>query len=158
MGDPGLAFDRGITVKPEVMLIEDVLGEVASGRLRVPRFQRPFVWRPEQMADLFDSIDRGFPIGSLLVWETDEELASLDTVGGLPVPTRRDGNLAYVLDGHQRLSTLFGTLRRPADSPRGAQQADWIWWVYRELGAKDRPNPFVHWKYDRRPPRYLSPM
>ena len=48
-----------ISVKPEIELLEDLLSEVANGRLRVPRFQRPFVWRPEQMLDLFDSIERG---------------------------------------------------------------------------------------------------
>ena len=154
-----MAADTSITVKPEVMLIEDVLQDVAMGRLRVPRFQRPFVWRPEQMVELFDSIERSFPIGSLLVWETDEDLATTDEIGGIRVPRPDAGSVAYVLDGHQRLSTLYGVLRRP-NEPEGTSVSDeWVWHVYRELGASEpRSNLYVHWKYNRPPPATYLPM
>src|SRR5947207_11475866 len=98
-----------ITVTPQIMLLEQVLTELANGRLRVPRFQRPFVWRPEQMLTLFDSIERGYPIGSLLVWDTDLDLPTLDRVADIDVPRPAGGGHSYLLDGHQRFSTLFGT-------------------------------------------------
>lgn len=155
-----MVSETSIVVKPEVMLVDDVLDDVAAGRLRVPRFQRPFVWRPEQMVDLFDSIERGFPIGSLLVWETDEVLATTDTVGGLPIPSPTSSSgVAYVLDGHQRLSTLYGVLRRPSELPDVSENAEWIWRVYRELGSSDpRSNLFTHWRYSRSVPSHLLPM
>lgn len=133
------------SVKPEVLLLEQLLAEVATGRLRVPRFQRPYVWRPDQMLDLYDSVERGYPIGSILVWETPMALPSLDQVAGIDIPPAPEGATAYLLDGHQRLSTLFGTLaRRPEQAGNGSR--DRRWWVYRVLGADDQRDPrFQHW-------------
>ncbi|SEF58054.1 Protein of unknown function DUF262 [Thermomonospora echinospora] len=149
-----------IDVRPEVMLMEQVLDPIAHGELRVPMFQRPFVWRPEQILNLFDSIERGYPIGSLLIWETPEELASLDVIGDLPVPRPEEGrSVAYVLDGHQRLSALYATLRRPADARRSTEQNDWMWWTYRVLGeVEDGFNRYRHWKKAGPPPPNYLPL
>lgn len=149
-----------IDVRPEVMLMEQILDPLAKGELRVPKFQRPFVWRPEQMLNLFDSIERGYPIGSLLIWETYDELASQDVIGDLPVPQPEEGrSVAYVLDGHQRLSTLYATLRRPADAGRSTEQSDWMWWTYRVLGdAEDGFNRYRHWKQAGPPPANYLPL
>lgn len=123
--------EQGV-VRPEVVLLETLLDDIAAGRLRVPRFQRPFVWEPHQMLELFDSIERGYPIGSILIWETTTEVPSLDTVAGIDIPPPpTDRTVSYLLDGHQRLSTLFGTLvKRPA--PVGPD--DWQWHIFRQLG------------------------
>ncbi len=53
---------------PQIIPIYDLIDRVASGELRIPRFQRPYVWSPEDMIGLFDSIFNGYPIGSLLIW------------------------------------------------------------------------------------------
>ncbi|MBB6475780.1 GmrSD restriction endonuclease domain-containing protein [Sphaerisporangium rubeum] len=149
-----------IDVKPEIQLMEQVLTPLAAGELRIPKFQRPFVWRPEQILDLFDSIERGYPIGSLLFWETSLSLASLDYIGDLPVPRPGEGRpVAYVLDGHQRLSALFGTLRRPATARRSTEQSDWMWWPYRVLGdVDDGGSRYRHWKRAEAPPPHYLPM
>lgn len=149
---------KDISVSPEVHFLEEVLKWIAAGELRVPKFQRPFLWRPEQMLQLFDSMERGYPMGSLLIWETTEELASLDTIGGLPIPDPPDrSKVSYVLDGHQRLSTFFGSLHRPADAPRSERQEDWMWWVYRPLRREEQePSRYRHHKSeDRAEPDYL---
>jgi len=144
------------TIKPEVLLLEQLLEEVRSGRLRIPRFQRPYVWQPHQMLDLFDSIERGYPIGSILIWETNLRLPTLDQVAGIDVPPAPEGQLAYLLDGHQRLSTLFGTLIRRPEPPGTAR--DRRWWIYRTLGATDpRDVRFQHWGRSA-PPANLLPM
>jgi hypothetical protein len=152
--------DYEIDVKPEIMLMEQVLQPLAYGELRIPKFQRPFVWRPEQMLDLFDSIERGYPIGSLLFWETFEPLASLDRIGDIELPEPpSEKPVSYVLDGHQRLSTLFATLRRPATAPRSTEQRDWMWWPYRILGELDEGmNRYRHWKSQGTPPANYLPM
>lgn len=149
-------YTEEITVKPEIALLEQVLGDIAAGRLRVPKFQRPFVWRPEQMLGLFDSIERGYPIGSLLVWDTKLTLPSLDHVAGIPIPQPpHDGTVSYLLDGHQRLSTLFGTLiKRPQADATELNQ--WRWQVYRALGHhEERSSKFRHWKQPHPPVEYL---
>ncbi|GAB2811412.1 hypothetical protein GCM10022221_06090 [Actinocorallia aurea] len=147
-----------LRVQPEVNLLEAFLDEVHAGQLRVPKFQRPFVWRPEQMLDLFDSIERGYPIGSVLLWKTNLELESLKQVGGLRVPESSGSDLTYVLDGHQRLSTMYSCLyRRGDDGEEGPD--DWKWRVYRVLGAGDtRANRYVHWRKAAAPPDNYLPM
>jgi uncharacterized protein with ParB-like and HNH nuclease domain len=58
---------------------------------------------------LLDSIYRGFPVGSLLLWSTKEALKHERNVGGFELPkTPEDYPVNYVLDGQQRLTTLYG--------------------------------------------------
>ncbi|MEV5570207.1 DUF262 domain-containing protein [Spirillospora sp. NPDC052269] len=150
-----------IDVRPEVNLLETYLGDVRKGQLRIPKFQRPFVWRPDQMLDLFDSIERGYPIGSLLLWETDLELESLDHVGGLHVPTAPRELVTYVLDGHQRISTLFSCLylSEVEDLVDDDDSPPWLWRIYRILGQGDtRANRYVHWKQAGPPPPNYLPV
>lgn len=117
-------------VKPEIFFVEDLIDQVAAGALRVPKFQRPYVWKPVDILDLFDSIRRRYPIGSLLVWETNQRVASFDSVGPLKIPSSSAETTSYVLDGHQRLASLFGVLRLPAQFPRDQSQDNWRWWVW----------------------------
>ncbi|MCB5911285.1 DUF262 domain-containing protein [Streptomyces pinistramenti] len=149
---------KDISVVPEVQFLEQVLQWISTGELRVPKFQRPFLWRPEQMLQLFDSMERGYPVGSLLIWEPSMPLASLDSIGGRGIPSAPEGGkVAYVLDGHQRLSTLFGVLHRLAAAPRSTRQEDWMWWVYRPLDRADHDGSrYRHWKSgDKVPDNYL---
>lgn len=143
-------------VKPEVFLLESLLDDIAAGRLRVPRFQRPFVWGPGQMLELFDSIERGYPIGSVLVWETSSPVPSLDQIAGIDIPAPpADGRVSYLLDGHQRLSTLFGTLGKRL--PHGSSDDD-MWRIYRRLGAEDTRGVRFQHHPGGEPPSRLLPM
>lgn len=152
-----------MTVKPEIMLLGDILDDISLGRLRVPRFQRPFVWRPDQMLDLFDSIERGYPIGSLLAWETEQPVPSLDEIGNIDIRSSSPTiSVSYILDGHQRLSTLYGSLLRPTTDQRTTEQRSWMWWVYRELGTTrpgfTRQSKFRHWTRAEQPPAHYLPV
>lgn len=155
------ADEHEITVKPEILLMEELMTLIDHGRLRVPRFQRPFVWRPQQILDLFDSIERGYPIGSLLFWDTHEEYTTFETIGGIEPPEQPPHGSAasYVLDGHQRLSALYGTLRRPKSLGPSSEQRDWMWWPYRLLGeVDDGLNRYRHWKTASPPPKNHLPL
>lgn len=99
-----------VEVRPEVVFLSELLDELTKGKLRIPRFQRPFVWRRDQMTDLLDSVYKQYPIGSLLVWETDVEVSTLDHLGPFTFPSGLGGPVGYLLDGHQRLATLAGAL------------------------------------------------
>ena len=50
-----------------------LLEDIDAGRLLLPHIQRPFVWEREQMARLFDSLMRNYPIQTFLLWRTKEE-------------------------------------------------------------------------------------
>ena len=62
------------------------------------------------MTDLLDSVNKQYPIGSLLVWETPLKLATLDKRGPFRFARAAEPAVGYLLDGHQRLSTLAGAL------------------------------------------------
>jgi hypothetical protein len=119
-----------IEVKPEVVFLGKLLERYISGRIRSPRFQRPFVWKHSDIISLLDSVYNGYPIGSLLLWETDSKVQTLDRVGPIRVSPEPGGALAYLLDGQQRLITLAGTLLLP-NGERFVDDIDWS--VYFDL-------------------------
>jgi hypothetical protein len=145
-------------LEPQNVLIDALLDQVESGQVRVPRFQRPFVWSPDRMLELFDSIEKSYPIGSLLLWQTGEAVPSLDAIGDIAVPPPPvDEPASYVLDGHQRLSTLFGVLRQRRDAPRTSEQRHWRWWVYRALGERGL-DKYLHVRRQGEVPARLLPL
>lgn len=98
--------------------LRSLLEDVQRGHIRVPRFQRPFVWTDDQRLELLQSVRDNMPIGSLLVWRTIKfKLASFPTVGPHLIPPIVEFAPAtgwqYLLDGHQRVSTLLGLLLPP---------------------------------------------
>lgn len=109
----------------EVVFLGDLIGHIASGKVRVPRFQRGFVWKQQDLHALLDSVLRGLPIGSVLIWDTDVEIASVARVGPVEVGPPPKGLVGYLLDGQQRLSTLAGTLRLPEHAASTVDQVDW---------------------------------
>ncbi len=140
-------------VKPEVVIIDELFEEIAAGRLRIPGFQRPFVWRPSDMISLFDSLYRGYPIGSLLLWETTKQVESRDEVGSIRIPDANAGLVNYILDGQQRLATLYSGLLLPKESLLTAKQKDWRWWIWFDLKNKK----FIHVKNEQ-PEPWLLPI
>ncbi|QSJ19797.1 DUF262 domain-containing protein [Nostoc sp. UHCC 0702] len=103
-----------ISVKPDTIYLEDLLDDIANGGYRIPIFQRDFVWKSSQMLDLFDSILKGYPIGSLLFWKT-KDYKTKDQIGPYIIKQEDSDDTKYVLDGFQRISTLFGVLTNPKE-------------------------------------------
>jgi len=96
-------------ITPSNPRIASLLSDVTKGNLKIPVFQREFVWKDEQIMSLLDSIYQGYPVGSLLLWSTKERLKHERNVGGFRLPdTPEDYPVQYVLDGQQRLTTLYG--------------------------------------------------
>ncbi|WP_181197655.1 GmrSD restriction endonuclease domain-containing protein [Enhygromyxa salina] len=91
------------------VLVEDLLHELRTGRLRTPSFQRMFVWQREDVIALLDSMFKGYPIGSLIFWErsTERAMERLDAARS-EQPARSDA--WYVVDGQQRLRSITGAL------------------------------------------------
>ncbi|MBF0402155.1 MAG: DUF262 domain-containing protein [Magnetococcales bacterium] len=109
--------------------LKSLLEDVQRGHIRVPRFQRPFVWTDEQRLELLRSIRDNMPVGSLLIWRTSKfSLASFPTVGPHTIPpiaeTPPTTGWQYILDGHQRISSLLGLLLNPSQPPREDQPDD----------------------------------
>lgn len=56
-------------LRSESLTIEDLLGRVRRGQLRMPGFQRPLIWKTEDVRLLLDSVYNGYPLGMLLFWD-----------------------------------------------------------------------------------------
>lgn len=98
--------------KPEVLRLEELISEIRQGDIRLPKFQRPFVWQRSDVINLFDSIYNGYPIGSILLWNTNERLKSEREIEGFRLSDVPLENFptSYLLDGQQRLTSLCATL------------------------------------------------
>lgn len=142
---------RTLDVQPQIVVLEQLLDRVARGEIRVPDFQRPFKWSPPQMLDLFESIELGYPIGTLLIWDTRMEVPTRERVGDFEVPQDRDvigGHFQYLLDGQQRVATLLSALRREQNAPNTRDPKHWKWWIYRDMTVPpgSGTNPYRHLK------------
>lgn len=76
------------------MKISELISDAQSERLQIPRFQRGWVWTKEKVLKFFESLYKEYPIGTLIIW-----------------PSKREGQLVQsVIDGQQRLTTLYGII------------------------------------------------
>jgi hypothetical protein len=88
-----------------------LINRVENGEIKIPKFQRPFVWKHKAVLQLLESLIKGYPMGSLLFWRTDQKLRSERDIEGFSLPsTPEKYPTNYVLDGQQRLTTIFGVL------------------------------------------------
>ena len=97
---PTLYRDTGYSL---IHLIEDI----KRRRLALPDIQRPFVWSSAKARDLFDSMYRGYPIGTLMFWETGAEVGTRQIGAAESDKVRRS---CSIVDGQQRLTSLFAVL------------------------------------------------
>jgi hypothetical protein len=90
--------------------LDKLINRINSGDIRIPAFQRPYVWKQNQILELLDSIVKNYPVGSILLWSTSERLKHTRNIAGYKIP---DNDLEYpvnyVLDGQQRLSSVYAT-------------------------------------------------
>jgi hypothetical protein len=92
--------------------IRQLLQRIADGEIRIPAFQREFVWEPDRVQFLMDSIYKGYPIGTVLFWRTKEKLSYDRDLGPFTLPEpKKEYPIDYVLDGQQRLTSIFSTFQ-----------------------------------------------
>lgn len=105
--------NKKLSIRKIVNYLNDEQAE--GGGFWLPNIQRPFVWSEEQIAKLFDSIMREYPISTLLVWKTKEPVKHRKFIdlykhdiklSSYFVPDHSRAKM-MVLDGQQRLQSLF---------------------------------------------------
>jgi len=107
-----------LQISTRVRRLFHYLEDFERGIIRVPAFQRDFEWTHKKKIKLFDSIKNGYPIGSILFWRPDfttlEDFKNFESnkIGSYFLK-ERSADYFYILDGYQRLSTLFGCLVNP---------------------------------------------
>ena len=110
-------YQSGLTIK-------DALDAVSKNHYVLPAIQREFVWKPEQICRLFDSLMQGYPFGTFLFWRVEPEKSAefkffgfvqhfheRDAAHCPELGTLPDRELTAVLDGQQRLTALNIGLR-----------------------------------------------
>lgn len=115
------------------LTIEKIISRISAGDIRIPAFQRDFVWEPDQVAFLLDSIYKEFPIGTVILWKTEKRLSTEKKLGYfvLPEPTK-NYPVNYVLDGQQRLTSLFSVFQTTLQP----ETDEWVD-IYFDLEAPD---------------------
>ncbi len=124
--------------------IKETIKRIDSGKMYLPALQRKFVWKAEQIIKLFDSILRGYPIGTFLFWNLadaenineysfykflthyDEDSSKHNELAPFPQLDNKEGYYG-VLDGQQRLSSIYLAL-----------QGTYKFRKYRERYARER--------------------
>jgi hypothetical protein len=89
--------------------VEELVGMIERGELRLPEMQRRYVWRSPRVRDLFDSLYRGYPSGAIMLWETDEGVPMQE----FAVQQQKNPyqSTRLLLDGQQRLTSLSAVIR-----------------------------------------------
>jgi|CXWK01.1.fsa_nt_gi hypothetical protein len=99
-------------IKVDRMSLASLMNDMFQGRIRVPRFQRVFVWERKRIQELLDSMYKEYPIGTIFLWNSPPKYNHLiRTVDYLGVPQPKDGaNYSLIVDGQQRLTSLFAVV------------------------------------------------
>lgn len=134
--------------------IDDLLKIVRTGKILIPFFQRNFVWDKKDISYLFDSIYRGYPVGSLLFWKTrNMDIADNKIkIGPLEINREESGEVDAVVDGQQRLTSLAGVLLLKNSTISKEEESKWN--LYFDL----KNESFVFPKKNQKPPYHWLPM
>ena len=100
--------------------VEELVGMIERGELRLPEMQRRYVWRSTRVRDLLDSLYRGYPSGAILLWETDETVPLQEF--GVEQQENPYQSKRLLLDGQQRLTSLSAVIRGAPVSVRGRKR------------------------------------
>lgn len=100
--------------------VEELVGMIERGELRLPEMQRRYVWRSTRVRDLLDSLYRGYPSGAILLWETDEAVPLQE----FAVQQQKNPyqSMRLLLDGQQRLTSLSAVIRGEPVTVRGRKK------------------------------------
>lgn len=104
--------------------VNELVNKVKRGEIKLPEMQRRYVWTATRVRDLLDSLYRGYPSGSILVWDTDADVETR-SMAVSPTLSPSTSTQQLLLDGQQRLTSLTAVLsgqqvtvrnkRRPID-------------------------------------------
>lgn len=97
-------------VKFEREKILNLVNDRLKGKIMLPEIQRRFVWKPRQVLGLIDSLKKDYPIGSFLVWKTEDEIETRAFDNEKDNVLKKYTEISYLLDGQQRLTSIVYTL------------------------------------------------
>lgn len=121
--------------------VVNLINELENGNLRIPRFQRDYVWEPSKVVKLLNSMYKEYPIGTFFLWETDRSMECFcRKVPHLDLPDRPEaGRFSFILDGQQRITSLYVGLKGKAIEARDYSKICFN--IYKKEFRIPRPRP-----------------
>lgn len=107
-------MNNKVKIESKVTRLIRLIDMMEEGTIKIPSFQRDFIWTKKQIVELFESIQMSYPIGAILLWRPKEKFKIKHELGPFRVENINKNGFFYILDGFQRLSTLFGCLTNPS--------------------------------------------
>ncbi len=93
--------------------LKKLLVELETGHIKIPKFQRDYIWEKSKVVKLLNSIYHQYPIGSFFFWIAPEKYGSFIRENeelGIK-PAQQNGSFQFMLDGQQRMISLYVSLR-----------------------------------------------
>jgi len=130
--------------KPDTIHLGRLIKEIKKGRYVVPDFQREFTWEPWDVRDLMKSVFYDYYIGSLLLWEADDNnIQALSCEPLYPHEGRSDPEY-IVLDGQQRLTAFYYLFQKPTKPFKGRKNKVYFFIDLKKLAREDEDAIFYH--------------
>ena len=120
--------------------LKELLDNVGSGKIQLPDFQRGWVWDDDRIRGLLASISRAFPVGAIMTLAAGGEIQLksrlVEGVEGKPINDAE----CFLLDGQQRLTSLYQSLRHKGPVKTQDNRRQWIkrWYYVDMLAAMDQ--------------------
>lgn len=143
-------------ITPETISYDKIKNDIESGLIKIPRFQRKFVWDKLQSAKLIDSILKGYPINSFIIWQTKENLRFLRNIGNIDFkPTPKGHFINYILDGQQRITSIYTALNGIKFNKTENKEEDYSK-IYVDLDATSEEDIVILDVENKDPQTYIS--
>ncbi|OGY24532.1 MAG: hypothetical protein A2172_03905 [Candidatus Woykebacteria bacterium RBG_13_40_15] len=113
-------------IKVEQLKLSDIITEISNGNLRIPRFQRNYIWERPRVVALLNSIYKEYPIGTFFFWEAAPEYLHLyRNIPELKIPEPTgDRPFKFILDGQQRITSLYVAIKGLVLTIKDSRQND----------------------------------
>ena len=146
-----------LSIRTNNRTLTSLLQYIKQGSIQVPQFQRGFVWEKDNVKKLFDSINKGYPVGTVYLWKPEDQSESVkeSKLGAYTIPNEGHQEY-YVLDGYQRLSTLFNCLINSENSALEFNENEWN--KYFNLYYDAKINEFIYLGRNQVPKYHQFPL
>lgn len=93
--------------------LKKLLNELETGQIKIPKFQRDYIWEKTKVVKLLNSIYHQYPIGSFFLWIAPEQYSGFirENIDFGVKPSEKNGSFQFMLDGQQRMISLYVSLR-----------------------------------------------
>ncbi|MCY3899271.1 MAG: DUF262 domain-containing protein [Caldilineaceae bacterium] len=136
--------------------LKKILRDVSTGNIQLPDFQRGWVWDDDRITEILESVSRAFPVGAITTLSASKSIRLKPRlIEGVPCKHKKAIPATYVLDGQQRLTSLYQALLHPGPVKTQDSKKKRVkrWYYIDMLKALDRSmyreNAFISVPEDR---------